>query len=45
MKRQQKALKLISARTQGRQAVGARGPNIKFPKFSRAAVLVLVTFE
>ena len=27
------------------QAVGARGPKLKFPKSSRAAVLVSVTFK
>ena len=29
----------------GRQAVGARGPNLRFPKSSRAAVLVLVIYK
>ena len=29
----------------GRQAVGAWGPNLKFQKSSRAAVLVLVIYK
>ena len=35
---------MVMLYARGRQAVGARGPNLKLPKSLRAEVLVLVTF-